>query len=322
MKKLLKRHLPPAVWDGVERAKKGVERPFISTLRHLVAIFGYNIVRANDYYSPLPLLNHLKKHRSRWDRPSALAGVNFDLAAYKTLLTDIMAAYYAEFSQLPSYNQITQRGFGPGYTELDALTLYLMVRHYKPCRYLEIGSGVSTYYCSLAAAQNAKENHPLAIQCIEPYPFEQLYRIPGIQVRADEVQNVELAAFQELQAGDILFIDSSHILKIDGDVPYLFLEVLPNLSQGVLIHVHDIPFPYNTPYPAEHWVLGRSWPMYWNEAMVLQAFLAFNQAFQTVLSLPMLRHFDEPFLRQCLPNYKPVAQEANTFSSIWLQKVE
>ncbi len=322
MKKFLRRQLSATIWQRAEKIKKGVERPFVSTVRHLAAFCGYNIVRKHDYYSPLPLLSDLKKNKSRWDRPSTLSGINYDLDTFKILLAELMDSYYDEFAQLPNYHEISQHGFGPGYNELDALTLYLMVRRYKPRRYIEVGSGISTYYCALAAAQNEKEERPLKIQCIEPYPFAALYAIPGIEICVQEVQNVDLAVFQTLAAGDMLFIDSSHVLKLDGDVPYLFLEVLPNLPPGVLIHVHDIPFPYNTPFPAEQWVLGRSWPMYWNEAMVLQAFLSFNHAFQMVLSLPILRYFDELFLQEHIPIYKPVTLEANTFSSIWLRKVE
>jgi hypothetical protein len=127
----------------------------------------------------------------------------------------------------------------------------------------------------------------------------------------------------ELESGDVLFIDSSHVLRIDGDVPFLFLEVLPLLSRGVRVHIHDVPFPFNTPYPAAYWVLTQDpssnhWPMYWNEAMVAQAFLSLNTHFEIELSCPMLRHFDEGFLRQTIPFYKDIKEEPNTFSSLWL----
>ena len=99
--------------------------------------------------------------------------------------------------------------------------------HSSPRGTSKSGSGLSTYYCSLAAAQNAREGSPVAITCIEPNPYDKLYEIPGIQVIAKQVQDVDLSLFQELQQGDVLFIDSSHVLKIDGDVPFLYLEVLP-----------------------------------------------------------------------------------------------
>lgn len=318
MKAFLRQHLPPAAWHFLERAKKGVERPWVALVRRLARLFGYNIARKKDYYSPLPA--DLKKHALRWNKPSALVGVRYDLEAFKGRLAQMMAAYYGEFTQLPPYAEITRQGFGPGYTELDALTLYLMLRQHKPGRYLEVGSGVSTVYASLAAAQNERDGRNLQLQCIEPYPYGRLHSLANIRVLAQEVQDTDPALFQTLAAGDVLFIDSSHMLKIDSDVAFLFLEVLPRLQAGVLIHIHDIPFPYNIPYPADYWVLGRSWPMYWNEAMVLQAFLAFNEHFEILLSTPLLRHFDEPFLQQNIPFYKPVAAEPNTFSSIWLRK--
>ena len=161
----------------------------------------------------------------------------------------------------------------------------------------------------------------MQIECIEPYPHDKLYDIPGIVVHREEVQGIGRALFLGLAEDDVLFIDSTHVLKIDGDVPHLYLNVLPALDHGVLVHVHDIPFPFNVPYPAEKWVLGPEWPMYWNEAMVLQAFLCFNHAFSIVLSLPLLRYFDEGFLKGTVPNYQPTSEEPNAFSSIWLRRV-
>ena len=86
-----------------------------------------------------------------------------------------------------------------------------------------------------------------------------------------------MSFFGQLQKDDVLFIDSSHVLKIDGDVPFLYLEVLPTLNVGVVVHIHDVPFPYNIPYPPQLWVFSQEWPMLWNEAMVVQAFLSFNR---------------------------------------------
>ena len=136
-----------------------------------------------------------------------------------------------------------------------------------------------------------------------------------------EAQAVDPATFTNLQQGDIVFIDSSHILKVDGDVSFLYLELLPQLKLGVSIHVHDIPFPYNIPYPPEFWMLKKDWPMFWNEAMVLQALLCCNDRLEITLSTPMIRHFDEPFLRERVPFYETVGQNPNTFSSIWLKRV-
>ena len=282
---------------------------------------GYQVARDEDYYSPLPSVARLRTNVARWNRPSALHGVEYDLAAMKSALAELLARYLEEFLTYPPYAEVRQMGFGVGYTAVDALTLYMMIRHLKPQRYIEVGSGVSTFYCSLAAQRNASEGHPLQITCIEPYPFEKLSTIPGIQVLPQKVEDVDISLFQQLQENDVLFIDSSHILRVDGDVPFLYLEVLPVLNVGVVTHIHDIPYPYNFPYPPEHWIFGQEWPKFWNEPMVLQAFLAFNKNFKITLSTPLIRYFDEAFLKKSIPIYESVAQNPNTFSSIWLRRI-
>jgi hypothetical protein len=135
------------------------------------------------------------------------------------------------------------------------------------------------------------------------------------------VQDVDISLFQSLGPNDVLFIDSSHVVRIDGDVPYLYLEVLPQLNAGVVVQIHDVPFPYNVPYPADHWVFGTVWPRYWTEAMLAQAFLAFNHAFQVQLSLPHWRFHDEAGLRRLLPGVVIGEQDSNPFSSLWLKKI-
>lgn len=281
---------------------------------------GYSVSRKSDYYSPLPSLDRLKKTYERWHRPSALAGIEYDLETMKKELQTLLSRYYGEFSMFPAFEQLRKK-FGPGFTPADALMLYMMNRQLKPKRYIEVGSGLSTYYCNLAAEKNASEGYPLQMTCIEPHPYKKLFTLPGIQVIPKEVQDVELSSFQQLEAGDVLFIDSTHVLSIDGDVPYLYLEVLPSLKVGVTIHIHDVPFPYNIPYPPKLWIFGQTWPMFWNEAMVLQAFLCFNNQFEITMSMPLIRYFDEPFLKQTIPNYETVEQTPNTFSSIWLKRM-
>jgi hypothetical protein len=135
------------------------------------------------------------------------------------------------------------------------------------------------------------------------------------------VQDVRLELFTGLGEDDVLFIDSSHIVRLDGDVPFLFLEVLPALGKGPLIHIHDIPFPYHCPYPADYWVYESVWPMWWNESMLLHALLCGNKEFAVSLSTPLIRHHDEAFLKQLIPGYRTIEEEPNTFSSIWLKRV-
>ena len=283
--------------------------------------FGLNVARRGDYYSPLPNRSSLKTNLERWYKPSKLTGIKCNVDELKSSLSKMLLKYTDEYSQYPSYSEIQRKGFGRGFTSIDALTLYMIIRDRKPRLYIEIGSGISTYYANLAERKNNEEGYPISIKCFEPYPYKQLYSIPNIEINDTEVQNIDTSFFQQLKGNDILFIDSTHILKIDGDVPYLYLEILPELKKGVLIHIHDIPFPFNIPYPPELWIFKQTYPVFWNEAMFLQAFLCFNDKFKIVMSTPLIRYFDEGFLKRKIPIYESVKQNPNTFSSMWIQKV-
>ena len=334
LKSIAKFVLPSRLWNETRELKialnKLVLKKFIfpdrSQVNHYTAKtfneYGLNVSRIDDFYSPLPVITQLEKSKERWAKPSGLAGVNYDLGSMKDLLMSLVSEFGEEYAKLPSYAENAKVGFGPGYTPFDAMVLYMMIRRIRPKRYFEVGSGLSTYYCSLAASQNAKEGRRPTITCVEPYPYEKLASITEIHLIQKEVQELDISEFNCLEAGDVLFVDSSHAVRMDGDVPFLYLEVIPRLKKGVLLHIHDIPFPYNIPYPPEYWVLGRDWPIFWNEAMLLQAFLAYNDSYQIRLSTPLIRYFDENFLKSNIPGYQSVEQEPNTFSSIWIEKVK
>jgi hypothetical protein len=158
--------------------------------------------------------------------------------------------------------------------------------------------------------------------CIDPYSRPALAELADVTVVQRPVQDVDPGVFGELGPGDVLFIDSTHVVKIDGDVPFLYLEVVPRVAPGVVVHSHDIHFPYNVPYPAEEYIFAAKWPSFWTEAMLLQAFLSFNPAFEILLSAPLLRFHDEEFLAATLPGYRPVeAADYDThFGSIWFRR--
>ncbi|KQY58103.1 hypothetical protein ASD11_00040 [Aeromicrobium sp. Root495] len=316
------RFLPSPVVNGLDRVVFGSRKARIRGAQRLGKALGYNIVKKGDYYSTLPVLTEIEATKARWDKPSALAGLDIDVPAMTETLDDLAKKWDAEFvEQTGDYLANTRRGFGPGYPALDARFLYFMLREHKPRRYLEVGSGLSTFYASLAAERNKAEGDPLHITCVEPYPFDALRTLPDFDLVEGFVQDVPVSKFQELEDGDVLFIDSTHALKIDSDVAYLFLEVLPQVKKGVWVHIHDVHFPYNTPYPSSTWLFGERWPVYWNEAMVVQTFLAFNSAFEVVLSAPMIRHQDESVLRERFADYVPVDDDINPPSSLWIRRI-
>ena len=322
VKAFAKQVLPSAVWTQLQRMRSAIKNAIAppEKVQKYMEMAGYTVARKDDYYSPLASVSDLRATLPRWNRPSSLTGVSYDLQGMKSTLAELLAQYLDEFSALPTHEELKQVGFGPGYEAVDALTLYVMIRHFKPKRYVEVGSGLSTYYCTLAAMRNAREGHPLAITCIEPNPYEKLLSIPGIEVIEKQVQDVGPSVFERLQSNDLLFIDSSHILRIDGDVPFLYLEVLPRLNVGVVVQIHDVHFPFNIPYPPEVWVLGQKWPLFWNEAMLVQAFLCLNRDFRILMSTPLIRHADEGFLRARIPFYESVEENPDTFSALWLRR--
>lgn len=323
MKSLLRRLLSDSTINRLDRVAFNSRKRRIRLAQWFFGLFGFNIVKKKDYYSVLPVLSEIEATRERWEKPSALTGVDIDVAVLEKNLGALADTWDAEFTATTGdYIPNTQKGFGPGYPYFDARTLYFMLREHKPKRYLEIGSGLSTYYTSLAAKQNAAEGSPLQITCIEPYPFDALRTIEGFDLIEGFVQDVPLERFEELEAGDVLFIDSSHALKIDSDVAFLFMEALPRVKPGVIVHIHDIHFPYNHPFPADYWLFGERWPVYWQEVMLVQAFLQFNESFEVLLSTPMVRHFDEQFLVDRFSDYTPLAQDRNPPSSLWLKRTK
>ena len=321
VRRALSRVLPEGALARLDRTAFATRRRRIRSVRSLFARLGFNVVKRADYYSTLPVLEEIEATRSRWDRPSGLAGLDVDVPGMRKRLDELAERWEPDFrATTGDYLANTRKGFGPGYPAFDARTLYYLLREHKPARYLEVGSGLSTYYATLAGQRNAADGAPLTITCIEPYPYDALRGLPSFDLVEGFVQDVPVSRFEELESGDVLFIDSSHALKIDSDVAYLFLEVVPRVKPGVFVHVHDVPFPYNTPYPADTWLFGERWPVYWNEAMVVQTFLAFNSAFEVLLSTPLLRHEDEAFLQERFADYRPVAEDPNPPSSLWLRR--
>ncbi len=307
------------------RQRSALKRAYWSAFRRLtkaLAALGLNVAKSSDFYSPLPLVASLERNAARWNRPSALVGVDYDLEAMQRRLTALVRSHAAGWAALPPFPEAKKAGYGPGFTEVDALVLYLMLRDTRPRRVIEVGSGLSTYYLRRAGAENLREGHPFRLTSIDPFPYPGLQQLPGGEVIPREVQDIGFETFAELGAGDLLFIDSTHVVKLDGDVPFLFLEVVPRLAPGVLVHVHDVHFPWNVPYPAERYVLDGRWPSFWTESMLLQAFLAFNSDFEILLSAPLLRYHDEPFLAGTLPGYRPVDREDfdTHFGSLWMQR--
>jgi predicted O-methyltransferase YrrM len=270
------------------------------------------------YYSPLPDVRSLKENLPRWYKEDTSPGVDWNLPEQLDLLEQLKP-YASEVLSLPAFSAVTQDGYGPGYGEIEALLLYLMLRHVKPSRVVEVGSGVSTFYTlSALDANRAKDNVTANLTCVEPYPNDKLRSLVSernVGLRASEVQDAGFEIFEELSANDVLFIDSSHVSKKDSDVDFLFLEVLPRLRKDVLIHIHDISLPMPA-LPREHFLFDSY--LFWNENALVRAFLTFNTAFRIVMCQSYLHHHKPEALKALVPAYNP---QAHFPTSLWLRSL-
>lgn len=271
-------------------------------------------VPPGHFYSPIPDLAETQAYDAAlpWQPPETLLGIDLNQAGQFALL-EKFKDYYAEipFGSEPKeglryfFNNVN---FSYG----DGITLYSMLRHLRPRRLIEIGSGYSSQLI-LDTNELFLENSTVCT-FIEPYPkllFSLLKAKDREQVRIipTRLQEIDLAVFEELEAEDVLFVDSTHVSKFNSDVNLLLLEILPRLKPGVYIHFHDIiyPFEYHLSWLKENRA--------WNEAYILRAFLEYNAAFEIVFFNSFLQTFYQDWFKENMPLCL-----RNPGASIWLKK--
>ncbi len=248
------------------------------------------------FYQPIPDTQSLPE--TLWDRPSELVGIDMNDAMQLDLLRNHFPKLRREYDEFPvePTGEPGRFHFNNGlFDGTDALVAYCMIRHFKPRLIIEVGGGFS----SLLAAEAIAKNKNSALICIEPYPPDFLRQgFPGLHSLIEKkVEEIDIGFFSQLESGDILFVDSSHTVKIGGDVNYLFLEVLPRLKPGVIVHVHDIflPFDYR-----RDWVMDEL--RFWTEQYLLQAFLTFNSEFEVLMANSYLNRDHQEDLKATFPN--------------------
>jgi pterin-4a-carbinolamine dehydratase len=266
------------------------------------------------FYSPLPDPAELEADaKRRWPpQPRELPGIDLRLPEQVALAQQLARCY--PDADLPDVVQPERRyctaneyfGFG------DAFVYQALLRQFRPQRVVEVGSGWST--ALLLDTDDRWLGGRTEVTCIEPFP-DRLHSLlfardwGRVRLLQQRVQDVALAEFAALQAGDVLFVDSSHVAKTGSDVVHLVCEVLPRLCSGVLVHCHDVHanFEYD-----EAWVReGRAW----NEAYFLRAFLQHSTAFEIVLHAPTLALHAAELLLPLMPRVGE-----NTGGSLWLRR--
>jgi predicted O-methyltransferase YrrM len=269
-------------------ADQGAVANAIATLEQLppreLQKLGYHFQR-RDYYSALNDLEFLAANEDLWQGRAMPAGIDWHLSRQLALLREI-AHYIGELADVPSdppaeslagyhWNNDFWRG-------TDALVHYALLRYLRPSRIVEIGCGWSSLLMARALARNdAERGVPTSVHQIEPYPRRELMReLPSRWTLEETIlQRASLVPVEQLGVGDVLFYDGSHVARVASDVNWFFFELLPRISPGVVVHVHDIFWPADYP---ESWIFDRG--QTWNEQYLLQAFLMFNSEFEVLLA--------------------------------------
>jgi predicted O-methyltransferase YrrM len=272
------------------------------------------------FYSPIP--NTAEIDLSIWHTPSELPGIDKNIEGQLNLLHEISSlGYLDEYHRLPATTSNPSHFGREGgqFGNVDGALLYSIIRKFRPARIIEIGAGASTLLSALALKANGGSGR---LTSIEPYPESYLRELadPKYELLDKKVEQVPLSLFEDLKTNDILFIDSSHVVRIGGDVIYEILEILPRLKPGVLIHFHDIFLPKHYP---EDWIMRRH--SFWTEQYLVQAFLAFNKSFQIIWAFGIMgtEHPDE--LLSCLPYIEfDIGSDSKSVrpSSLWLKRTE
>lgn len=248
----------------------------------------------HHYYEPILFPSDLTHDPSS---PRQITGLDLNEAAQLALIEQFR--YRDELLAIP-VKQTTSRNFGyhngsfePG----DAEFLYNMIRHFRPRKIVEVGSGNSTLMARLAIDANRRADADYRCEqiCIEPFEQPWLESI-GVNVIREKVERCPTSIFEDLAENDIMFIDSSHIIRPQGDVLHEYLNLLGLLRPKVIVHVHDIFTPRD--YPAQ-WLLRDRWM--WNEQYLLEAFLSFNSCFEVIGAVNWLAYQHRERLHDACP---------------------
>ena len=288
--------------------------PYVRTLHKLNSNSKFP---AGHFYSSVVSLEDIKKRQDEiWkqEMEEVIPGIELNAEKQKKIL-----ARFAEFYQEMDFpeNKIAEKRYflnNSYYAYGDGIMLYSFLRSFQPKRIIEIGSGFSS-----ALMLDVNEHYfqnTIDITFIEPFPEVRLENLlreqdsSAVNLISEMVQNVPIQTFEELKEGDILFVDSSHVVKTGSDVHYILNNILPVLNKGVIIHFHDVHFPFEYP---KSWVLDG---FGWNETYFIKSFLMYNTTFEILIFSDYLYKFHKGLFSEMPSVHKAYG------SSLWLQKTE
>jgi len=291
----------------------------------LVQSAGHRFLRAappGHFYSPIPDYDEIRNRDYKNDQKlKEIPGIDLK-ESHQLELVESFAEFYRELPWKDHAEGQTLRYYYDNiyFSYGDVITLYSVMRKFKPKRIIEIGSGYSS--AAMLDVDGLFFNGSIQFTFIDPHPERLRSLVPEKGLRRYTVvelpaQQVDVTEFEKLGKGDILFIDSSHVSKTGSDVNYLIHKVLPVLKTGVIIHFHDILWPFE--YPKKWLKAGRVW----NEAYLLRAFLQYNSSFEVLFFNSFLEQHHRKYLREKMPLMLRQPASKMTFgnSSLWLRRV-
>lgn len=259
----------------------------------------------NHYESPYLSINEIDGIQDEDIGSDVLIGVDLNFINQNHFKEIICNKYnlYNQFLNIPYHRYSIENAW---FNKEDALVLMTMMLEFKPKKIIEIGSGFST--CVMLDVNEYCLNNETEITSIEPYPERLLSKIrineKNYQLNVNSVQQCDISIFEKLEKNDILFIDSSHVAKSGGDILYEYFKIIPMLQSGVIIHIHDIFFPFT--YPKKWLYEGRCY----NEAYILHGFLMNNNEYEII-------YFNN-FMHSNL--VESIGESFESGGSIWIRK--
>jgi hypothetical protein len=245
--------------------------------------------RPGHYYSPVADVDDLRERQAEIWAPKELPGIDLNEDEQIKLMAYLLNNE-SDFN-IPWEKEPARRYFGnsPSFPYVDGMVLYAMMVKYKPMNVIEVGSGSSSGCMIDASEQHGFKTkftfvEPAPQFCLDKVVKKEDYEKHGITLIKKRVQEVPPTEFKILQRNDILFIDSSHVSKPGSDVNYLLTEVLPILNKGVIIHFHDIYYPFE--YTREYLLKLK---LLWSEVYSLHNFLLFNNSFKILFFSDYMR---------------------------------
>lgn len=266
------------------------------------------------FYSPIPSLEDVKRDEEQIFRvPAHLPDVELNVDGQIALFDQIKRYYPEQPFEDDKKDGLRYFFVNPNYSYGEAIMLYCLMRHLRPKRIVEVGSGYSS--CAMLDTNELFLGGSTFCTFIEPYPqlLQSLIKDADhdrIEIVQSRLQDIDIQTFSALSPGDILFIDSTHVSKVNSDVNYIFFEILPRLRSDVYIHIHDICYPFE--YPKAWIYQGRAW----NEAYLLRAFLQNNHAFE----IQFFNSFMGYFHMDMFANDMPLCAK-NPGTSLWIKKI-